>query len=117
VTCYPENLPFANHLCRLDALNDCPRRGGRPWPLHGAQSTLDVTVIRFDPVIGVFSVLASDIPERLTCHSGAALTSGLATMLDLAGFQGADSLIAVPTKFLSDSPGNFYAGTPAPVAS
>ena len=39
VTGYPGDLPFANHLCRLDALNDCPCRRGRPRPPHSAQST------------------------------------------------------------------------------
>jgi hypothetical protein len=49
----PEDLPFANHLCCLNPLNDCPCRRFRPWSLHGSQAPLDMTVIGFDPVIAV----------------------------------------------------------------
>src|SRR5689334_22546868 len=49
----PEHLALPYHLRRLDALNRRPRRACRAGSLHCAQSSFDMTVIRFDPVIAV----------------------------------------------------------------
>jgi hypothetical protein len=57
VPCDPENLSLSDHLHRFDSLNYCPRRLLRPRSLHRAQTTLDVAVIRFDPVVPVLATL------------------------------------------------------------
>ena len=67
----PEHLSFANHLHRLDSRNHRPRRRHRSWPLHGAQSTLHVSVIGFDAII------------RITASSLTARTMQLALALQL----------------------------------
>ena len=47
--CYPQDLSFPNLLCRLDPLNHCPSRVLCTPPLHGPQSSLELTVVRLIP--------------------------------------------------------------------
>jgi hypothetical protein len=49
----PEYLALAYHPHCLDRLNHRPRPRCRPRPLHGSQPPLDVTMIRFDPIVTV----------------------------------------------------------------
>jgi hypothetical protein len=49
----PEHLSLANHLRCFDPLNHCPRCRIRSRSLHRAQTTFDMAVIGFHPIIAV----------------------------------------------------------------
>ena len=60
---YSQNLAFANHVYRLDPLEQPPSGRCASWSLHCSQAALDGSVVRFDPVVRIGS---RAMPTRLT---------------------------------------------------